>query len=83
MVRTTQLTTTGPFAKPVHPATVALLAGAALLTRWAGRLEQQAQARARHVPRREVVLQQVRGESGAAVFEDGKLVGWLPGVRSL
>jgi hypothetical protein len=35
------------------------------------------------VPRREFELREVGGEAVGAVFEDGKLVGVLPGVTRL
>jgi hypothetical protein len=83
MERTMQLTPAGPFRRPAHPATAMLLAASAALVRLAARLEQRRQQRARAEPQREVTLQHVEGRAGAAVFEDGKLVAWLPDVRRL
>ncbi len=82
MERTMQLTPAGPFRRPTHPATAALLAASAALVHLAARLEQRRQ-RARHQPVREVTLQHVAGRAGAPVYEDGRLVAWLPDVQRL
>jgi hypothetical protein len=82
MERTMQLMSAGPFRRPAHPATAALLAASAALVHLAARLEQRRQ-RMRHEPVREVNTQRVGGRAGAAVFEDGKLVAWLPDVERL
>ena len=83
MERTLQLTTGGRFERPTHPATGALLAAGGLLMHLAARLEQRAKERAKATPLREFVAQELGGQAGGAVFEDGKFVGWLPGVTRL
>jgi hypothetical protein len=83
MERTLQVTTTGPFGRPTHPATGLLLALSALLVRWAARLEQAARPVPVRAPLREFEVQQRGGETVGAVFEDGKLIGVLPGVTRL
>ncbi|MCA3213558.1 MAG: hypothetical protein ING52_07880 [Burkholderiales bacterium] len=84
MARTTMhLTPAGPFGRPTHPVTGWLLAVSAVLLSWAARLEQQARRARERVPRREFELREVGGEAVGAVFEDGKLVGVLPGVTRL
>lgn len=81
MERTMQLIPAGPFRRPAHPATAVLLAASAALVRLAARLEQRVQHHTRAEPQREVALQHIEGRAGAAVFEDGKLVAWLPDVQ--
>jgi hypothetical protein len=83
MERTMQLISAGPFRRPSHPATGLLLAASAALVHLAARLEQRRQRHDRPAPLREVAMQRVGGRDGAAVFEDGKLVAWLPDVQRL
>lgn len=83
MEHTRQLTTGGPFGRPAHPATTALLAASAVLLHLAARLEHRLKRSAAEQPQREVAVQELNGVAGGAVFEDGKLVGWIPGITRL
>jgi hypothetical protein len=82
MARTIKWIAAGsPSAPHRRLAAAALVAAGAALTRLAARLEAaQAASAARTVEFAEL---RIAGQAGGALYEDGKLFGWLPGVTRL
>lgn len=80
MVRTLRPWAGAPAGRLTRLTATTLLLASALLARWAERLQQQATPA---VPARETAALAVMGRAGLAVYEDGRLVGWLPDVTRL
>lgn len=80
MVRTLRPWAGAPAGRLTRLTAAALLLASALLARWAARLQQHAEIA---VPTREACVLDVMGRAGLAVYEDGRLVGWLPDVTRL
>jgi hypothetical protein len=82
MARTIRWTAAGSLPAPHRRlAAAALFAAGAALTRLAARLESaQAVKSARTI---EFAKLRVGGQTGGALYEEGRLVGWLPGVTRL
>jgi len=80
MVRTLRPWAGAPAGSLTRLTATALLLASAVLARWAARLQQPAETAA---PTREAFAMAVHDRTGLAVYEDGRLVGWLPDVMRL
>ncbi len=80
MVRTLRPWAGAPAGRLTRLTATTLLLASALLARWAERLQQQATPAA---PTREAFAMALHDRAGLAVYEDGRLVGWLPDVTRL